>query len=174
MIRSHILILLVIGTFFTAFAHADTVIYKKVNEDGTVTYSDTPFDGAEKVIIKAQSSVIPSTPVAPPPPPAPKPAVKPKKHKLSILSPENESTIRDNSGNFRIITKLEPSAAGIYTLDMNGVTYQSPNGVFDMKNMNRGEYNYKVTFADKSGKVIASTKSSTLFLQRASVLFNNR
>ncbi|MEM0910745.1 MAG: DUF4124 domain-containing protein [Pseudomonadota bacterium] len=164
---------IVVFTLVAQSAIAETVIYKKVNDDGTTTYSDTPFPGAEKVIIKEQSSVIPSTP-APPLPQIPKTTVKKKQHKLSILSPVHESTIRDNSGNFRIITKIEPSLAGIYTLDMNGITYESPTGVFELNNMNRGEYNYKVTFSDKSGKVIASSPQSTLFLQRASVLFNNR
>ncbi len=158
-------------TGFNAFA--DTVMYKKVNEDGTITYSDTPFPGAKKVILKEPSSVIPSSPPKSVPV-IPQPVVKKKKHKLSILSPANESTVRDNSGNFRIITKLEPSIGGIYTLDMNGVTYESSTGVFDLKNMDRGEYTFKVTFSNKSGKVIASSPQSTLFLQRASVLFNNR
>lgn len=173
MFKIGINIFVVISALLAFSALADTVMYKKVNEDGTITYSDTPFPGAKKVIIKEQSSIIPSTTVKTPPP-SPKVSIKKKKHKLSILSPENQSTIRDNAGNFRIITKLEPSIGGIYTLDMNGVTYESSTGVFDMKNMDRGEYSYKVTFSDKSGKVIASSPQSTLFLQRASVLFNNR
>ncbi|MGQ8366231.1 DUF4124 domain-containing protein [Glaciecola sp. 1036] len=147
--------------------NGQTIVYKTVHADGTVTFSDKPSPGAIEVILGDSTTVIPSSPV---PKIEPDVAVKKKQFNLTIVSPKQEATLRDNSGNFSIQAQLKPSIGGMYNLTINGQSFQSPSGVFQLENMDRGEYSYKVDFTDNSGKIIASSEQRTLFLHRASVL----
>lgn len=154
----------------SSISFADTIIYKKVNKDGTITFSDQPLPGAIEIVIQQQASIIPSASVQNSALPTPTVKVKEKEYSLIVVSPENEATIRNNAGEFSIRAKLQPDLGGLYLLEINGTQYESPTGVFTLENMDRGEYQYKVSFADNSGKVIALSESRRLFLHRASVL----
>lgn len=150
---------------------ANSSIYKKVNTDGTVVYSDRYFPGAQLVSIDASTLVIPSS----------KPLTTPslttnnpqQRHSITISTPaKDKHTFRDNNGNISLVVSLEPNTGGYFELHLNQKVYQSPTGVFNLENLDRGEYEYSFKFIDKTGKVIASTPVRYFYLHRASVLFN--
>ncbi|GLR72517.1 DUF4124 domain-containing protein [Agaribacter marinus] len=144
-------------------------VYKTVHEDGTVTYSDTPSAGAIEVEIKSTITTIPASPLKPPKTSLQN-TIKKKSYQLSVLQPNDEQTIRSNSGDITIAAALEPKLAGLFTLSLSGTDYQSPTGMFALKNVDRGEHTYQIHFTDNTGKVIASTPPRKLYLHRTSLI----
>lgn len=146
-------------------------IYKTVHADGSITYSDQASSNAVEVQLDVNSMTIQSRVSSTPP--LPQNRVKPKpRHVVSILSPAPDATIRNNAGNINIAASLEPKLAGLFELSINGQTYESMTGVFTLTQMDRGSYQYSVSFIDNSGKLIASSDVLTLHLHKASALIN--
>ncbi len=146
-------------------------IYKVVNEDGTITFSDRPLPGSEELEITVPTSNV-RTNV--PTPPALNVYQKNDKteYKIEILSPEKDATIRSNTGEVNIVASIKPNRAGLYQLSLNGQTVESPTGKFYIKKLPRGAYTYNINFLDNSGKVIASSETRNLYLHQASALIN--
>lgn len=161
--------------FILATSHSNSYaindkIYKTVHADGSVSYSDQPSEGAVEIDIGGNALTIQglkSPPITPP-----KILKQTTDYKLTILSPAKDATIRNNLGEINIAAQLEPSLAGTFELVINGTAYQSVTGIFRLSNMDRGSYQYLIHFIDNSGKVIASSQTSTLHLHKASVLIN--
>ncbi|WP_395345256.1 DUF4124 domain-containing protein [Ningiella sp. W23] len=152
------------------YALANDKIYKIVNADGSITFSDKPANGATEVELSGNTAnvqALVAVPQASTSAPQNEPAIK---YQLLITSPEPEATIRDNSGNVSISAKITPSANGTYRLTFAGTEYRSTSGVFSLTDINRGEHKYKVSFIDNSGKLIASSEQRTLYLHQASIL----
>ena len=166
--RSIVLCLL----FFTLCSiNAQTKIYKVVNKDGTISFSDSPAPGAEEVVLSksknTMQSVLPSNS-------QPSTQKKPEtQYQLSIKSPGPDATVRNNTGKVNIAAQIVPQARGIFELNFGGELYTSSTGVFNLTDVNRGTYSYSVKFNDNSGKVIASSESRTLHMHQASVLIRN-
>jgi hypothetical protein len=92
---------------------------------------------------------------------------------VSILSPAAEQTLRDNSGAVTISASVLPKKAGKFQLIFDGqvLKTQSKNQ-FQLETVNRGAHTIKVNFLDNSGKILASSKQQTFYLQKASALIN--
>lgn len=166
--RSLVLLLIL---FITLSVTAQGKIYKIVNKDGTVSFSDLPTPGAEEVALNSSSTTMQFVPVQAQPVPIqtrPSPSFQ-----LSILSPAADATIRDNNGNLKITAKIQPKAPGKYILDFAGQQHSSDSGVFTLKGINRGAHTYSLAFVNNTGKVIASSDERTLYLHQASVLIRN-
>lgn len=148
-------------------------LYKVVNPDGTITYTDQPVPGAEPVdLAGVNSAVVPSMRPATPPVSKKKERKTPE-YKLGIVSPADGETIRNNLGELTIVARMEPQTGGTYQLLMNGVPYASQdNPVFALEGVNRGEYQYQVQFLNNSGKVLASSEQRVLYLHQSSALIN--
>jgi hypothetical protein len=156
------------------------VVYKKVNEDGSVTYSDVPSDGAKQLVLtQHNTAVMPSSQTSPASNkqlklPAPtKRSIIVKSYSIRILSPTPGQTIRSNNGVLDIETKLAPEVAGRYELLLNDTLHTSQGSPkFHLENISRGEHRFQVRFVDNSGKILALTPMQTVFLHRASALIN--
>ncbi len=145
-------------------------IYKTEHQDGSVTYSDVPSEGAIRIELDVNVTTIQSSPAS-----APIPVITTKSTTqltLTILSPENNATVRNNMGNIAIAASLEPIVGGTFHLHINDQIHQSATGVFTLSNMDRGAYQYHIKFINNSGKVIALSESRTLYLHRASAQIN--
>jgi hypothetical protein len=166
-------VLIFMLVLITAFGvTAQTKIYKVVNKDGTISFSDEPIAGGEEVQLSGNSTTIESVPV-PLQPATPQEPPKQVNYRISILSPAPEATLRNNNGDIRIASRIEPKTTGTYLLDFGGQQQSSNTGVFSLENIDRGAHTYKVLFTDNKGKVIASSDERTLYLHQASVLIPN-
>lgn len=146
-------------------------IYKTVHQDGSITYSDQPSDGATEVKLNVPTSTFQSMA----PPVSPVVQMKPKaqvSYIISILTPEPEATLRNNVGELSIGAAIEPKVGGFYQLHINDQVHESATGLFRLVDMERGAYQYSVKFIDNSGKVIASSESRNVYLHQASALIN--
>ena len=157
-----------------ATSSSPMTIYKVVEKDGSVTYTDKPQQNAEPLAFDVKTqNVVTAAKVTPPPPTKPT-APKPN-YRVVITSPAPEATIRNNLGEFTI-SAAQPGApkAPIYRLIFDDVPLASnSSGVFKLSGIHRGAHTYKVELTNNKGKTLASSPLQTLYLHQASALINN-
>lgn len=157
---------------------AQTVVYKKTNPDGTISYSDQRSDGA--VALDETNSNTAVMPSLQPPRERLYTSAKTTKslkaadiYTLKIISPEDEGTVRNNLGEVDVVASISPKASGSFQVLLNGeLKSTQPRPVFHLNGIERGEYSLQVRFVGKSGKILALTEMQTFYLHKASVLIN--
>lgn len=156
---------------FTTSHALQCTIYKTINKDGSITYSDQPSPGAIELSLDVNTSTMQSvqSTTLPKQMSTSKPQIA---YTVNILSPAQDATIRNNMGNINIAASVEPKLGGFFQLSINEQIHESANGLFSLSQMDRGSYQYSVKFIDNSGKVIALSKARTLHLHKASSLIN--
>jgi hypothetical protein len=148
-------------------------IYKWIDEEGNVVYSDTPIPGAQQVNVH--------TPQTYKPPPLP--SVTPSKAdeqqaeqeytEFAIVKPENEETIRDNTGTVPVELSLTPTLDQTHQIvlkidDEALLPGKSPR--ITLRNVNRGAHTLVAQVQDSEGNVLATSDPVTFYLQKASAL----
>ena len=147
-------------------------IYKVVNKDGTVTYTDRPVEGAQAIDVKTQNLVSMPSAVKAPAKPVRKTTQKPlPAFELSMVTPTDGQTIRNNNGTLQVAGNLTPAGNGAFQLFMDETLVDTqPAPVFSLQNVDRGEHKLQIKFLHNSGKVLATTPVHTVYLHRASAL----
>lgn len=154
------------------------VVYKTVKADGSVVYSDVRSDGAVPVKLSSMNTVVvPALNNAAIHTTNQINSVKRRrpeiKYSVFIRSPVAEQTLRDNSGVVIITSEVLPKKTGNFQLVIdNHVVKTQSNSKFKLENINRGAHIIQVNFLDNSGKILASSKQQTFYLQKASALIN--
>ena len=154
------------------------VVYKIVKADGSTVYSDIPSDGAEPVNLSSMNTIVvpalnnaasqTTTPINP----VKKLRTK-EQYLVFIRFPVAEQTLRDNSGTVTINAEVVPKRSGKFQLVIDNQIVQTQlKSKFQLKNVNRGAHTIQINFLDNSGKILASSKQQTFYLQKASALFN--
>lgn len=158
-------------TFSVAEA-ASSRIYVWKNEKGQLVYSDSPQPGAEEVDVKSTNTM--SSPNVDTSILDLKPKEIEEKYSVSISSPEDKGTVRDNTGSVYVSGKVSPIfKQGLkIQLYLDGSPYGKPQDYsrFALRNVDRGEHQIKLTLLNEKGKVIASSKDITFYMHRASVI----
>jgi hypothetical protein len=155
-------------------AAGNKAIYKIVNSDGTVTYTDKPASQAQPMAFDDKTLNVVNAAKAPVlPPPVPTKA-KPQ-YRVSIVSPQPEATVRNNLGEVTISAKqLGTPKAPLFRLVFDGAPYKSnSSGLFKLKGIHRGAHTFKIELTNNTGKTLASSPTQTLYLHQASALINN-
>ncbi|WP_158525377.1 DUF4124 domain-containing protein [Glaciecola sp. KUL10] len=145
-------------------------IYKKINADGSVTFSDKPFDGAQQVDLSNGASTIIPAQASPINTPKHAPTVTQKIPVLTIESPKHQATIRSNTGKVHIVANMEPKISGRFLLRLRDRTLESTSGTFSLDGLDRGTYPYQINFVDNKGKVIASSPTQRFYLHKNSII----
>jgi hypothetical protein len=154
------------------------VVYKTIKADGSVVYSDVHSDGAvpvnlssmNTVVMPALNSASSQTASRNKPVQKSKPQVQ---YTVFIRSPMAEQTLRDNSGAVTINVEVLPKISGKFQLVFdNQVVKTQSNSQFQLEYVNRGAHIIQVNFLDNSGKILASSKPQTFYLQKASALIH--
>ena len=105
--RALYLIVLIVILSSTAVYATSTKVYVWRNEQGVLVFSDSPRPGAEEVDVKTDNDVLPSvdTSIL---------DIKPKEiqeqYHVEISQPEDNATIRDNTGSVYIAGVLSRSS----------------------------------------------------------------
>jgi hypothetical protein len=151
-------------------------VYRIVGPDGSVTFTDQPVQGAEKVDLPPVSTY-----------PAPRlatPAVSGQDaqpaaagySRFVVVSPAPETTIRDNQGDVSMLVQVEPSLQADQghriQFMVNGVDQGEPSSSTGVtfQNLDRGSHNLSARLIDAEGRTLMTTPEVTVFVQRASVL----
>jgi hypothetical protein len=171
MIKFLLLVLLTLSLATPVIA-TTAKIYVWHNEKGQLVYSDTPRVGAEVVNTKQGNIIKSSTSIATQVLDIQKKDII-EEYEITINSPKNNATIRDNTGSVYISAIIEPIFKHGLTIQLllDGKPYQSPqpDTRFSLRNLDRGEHQIKMQVLNEKGKVIALSKSITFYMHRVSV-----
>ncbi|MDH5425243.1 MAG: hypothetical protein OEY29_09635 [Gammaproteobacteria bacterium] len=151
--------------------------YKKINPDGSVSYSDTETPGSEAIT---------------PPQITPSPAIKYNKkipddtssvdgkalpyQSISITSPEDQAVIRGNNGNVTVSLSIQPALQTAFSHSINifvdgkviktGITTSS----ILLNDLDRGGHTITAQIVDLKKKLLKSSQSITVHIKRHSIL----
>ena len=165
-----ILFAIALGLSFSALA----TIYKWVDEDGKVHYSDKPREGAQvltpnpntenaiKFSVPHEAQVDDQQPTA-------------NNISVQILSPVDQQTLRNNSGDFTVTATVSPRAANtmnVLLMDGQAVGQPQKSSVFNLQGIDRGAHTLKIQVVDGQQRVVATSPEITIFLHRFSKHFN--
>jgi len=138
---------------------AQATVYKWVDKDGKVHYSDEPHPNAEIVELKEKTlNQITLPPVNPDTNDSQ--AIEQTKYQVVITSPEEEETVRDNNGDFQVTATVTPEIKSQYQI----------GGTFQLSNIDRGEHTIVVDAMTQNGKVFASSSPRKIFLHQAAMI----
>lgn len=153
-------------------------VYKWVDPDGTVHYSDKPQPGAEEVRVPPPQTYTPTpyTPITPRPEATAAPA---EYTSLSIASPAPDANIWDNTGAIPISFSIEPaldSGRGHQLVVLiDGKTLPPTKSTSTtLENIERGSHTLQGQVVDAAGNVLISSPAITVHLHRQSVFGPNR
>jgi hypothetical protein len=157
---------------FTGTLHA--AIYKHVNEQGEVVYSDTPAPGAEKMKLpEVQTYTPPKVPLIRP---EDVPLASEIYGALTFVKPLDQSTIRNNLGVIELQLGIEPA---LKVRENHRVQFYLDNERYGplvdttsimMSNIERGEHTLSASVIDDGGNVIIASPPVTVFVKRESIL----
>lgn len=139
-------------------------IYRYVDEDGKVVFSDQPQPGAEAVRVE-RTNTYQALP-AEPPPASETPAEEAEGYAaISILAPENDSAFWDASGVVPVTVQVVPDLAPGDRLEllMDGNSVAEPSRVtrFSVREVERGTHTLVAQVIDAEGKVLARSDTTT-------------
>ena len=170
--RHAILIILFIASLkLTTYASTEVSIYQRIDKNGDISYSDKVSPTAKKINVIPQNTVKVI--------PVKKRATKSKSRETSplttitITSPSDQQTIRDNQGNLSITAEVSQRIPTSYRyqliIDKNIHTTQPLTANFSVRNIDRGAHEIKIALVDDKGKIIALSGSYTIYMHRASI-----
>jgi hypothetical protein len=158
-------------------ASAQAEIYKSVNENGEVIFSDVPSQGAERVRVPEIPTYTPvPIPVATPEPAAAETSAGESYKTLAISRPGNDETIRSNAGILNVAVSLKPELqTGIghrVQFFMDGQPYGKPLARLSTSftNVDRGTHTVAAAVIDENGDVLIEAAPVEFHLLRASLL----
>jgi hypothetical protein len=150
-------------------------VYKHVDEDGNITFTDQPPPNSTPVEIREPNSS------SPPPVIAPAPAVEAGEpvivsgYDIAIISPAMDTIIPRGPGNFSVSASLSPALKDGHQLQllMDGTPREarqtSPS--WALTNVFRGAHELTVAVVDKKGKQISISAPVTVYVFRPSSNF---
>ena len=156
------------------FASGAHDIYRKVDKDGNVIFTDVPSEGAEKIQLK-ETTTIQSLDVEPSSSQVPtRQEEQPIPYKsVSIVNPQNDEAIRDNAGNVNIKVSIEPALYPGHevVVYVDGEEKTSGAGTaFNLENIDRGTHQLRASIKDHEGHILVSSKSTTFHMLRQSII----
>ena len=146
-------------------------LYKGLDADGNVVYSDKPFDNAE--VLTPPPITIVDAPRIKPEPVAEKEETVEKETKytrFSISSPKNDATIW-NESQLMVTTKITPAlntALGHTTwliMDGKALVKKNKSTSLLIGRADRGTHTIQAQVRDRKGKILKRTKSITVHIK---------
>ena len=170
-------ILFVIAILLFAITPLQAQQTKKVfvtrDANGVLVFSDSPQPDAEEVNLSSRANVMVATdPTLPN-----NKKVEKDVFSIAIVQPEEQGTVRDNTGSVYVTGKISPMfQRGLRVrLLLDGAPQGEPqnNTVFILRDVERGEHKLQMELFDQNGKLIAVSPVTTFYLHRTSVISPN-
>ena len=157
---------------------AAAAVYKWVDREGTVHFSDTPREGSEEVHIAPPQTYTPER--LPPITPRPEvPAAPADYTRFDLASPSADQTLRDNTGavnvNFALDPPLKVGRGHRLVVLLDGKP-QPPvkDTSLTLQNVDRGTHSLQGQIVDGRGQVLMNSATIQFHLHRQSILLPNR
>jgi hypothetical protein len=158
---------------------ASAQVYKHVDEDGNITFTDQPPPNSTPVEISPLNTAVPPSRTAYPAAPS---KVSEKAagsdYKVSISSPADETIIPRGPGNFSVSASVRPALATDHKLQLlvdgsaHGAAQKAPS--WSLTNIFRGERVLEVAVVNNKDKQLAKSASIKVYVFRPSTNDNNR
>ncbi len=150
-------------------------VYRSVDEDGNVVFSDKPGPGAEAIELDEVQTIK----VPPPPRMDFSPKKKPSQRytEVAIQSPQNDEAIRNDGGDVTVNISVKPglNANDSVVLYLDGREIDLGGGLSKaFSGLDRGTHTLRAVVKDANGKELKSSSTSTFHLLRNSVLNRKR
>ncbi|BDM65941.1 hypothetical protein NFHSH190041_33930 [Shewanella sp. NFH-SH190041] len=149
---------------------AQAAVYKWIDKQGRVHYSDTPREDASVVTPAANTEnriALPQQAQRE----SLSPAITATQYQLTITTPEPEATIRNNKGDFTVQVAITPSppTSTRFQLLLDNKLLLPPqrSPLFQLRNVDRGAHQIQVQSLLPDGRILANSASHTVFLHRA-------
>jgi len=164
---------IILGSVILAPALASTTVYRWVDEQGIVHFSDQPHPGAVKMRVEDaptfRAPPVPQTPGAgPAAAPGGAPAVS-----CSITSPGDQQTLMNQysvSGSIQMPGQLDAGDRVVLMLDGKVVTGAADlSGAFHIPQIDRGAHTLAAQVQSSGGQVICQTPQITFYVHQPSV-----
>ena len=156
---------------------AQAEVYRIVNPDGSITFTDQATPGAEPHTLPPVSTYS-----------APKAsaatlagdrqgndAAGPAYRAFAVASPADEQTLRDNAGNISMLVRVDPplrvEAGHRIQFMVDGVDQGEPSTATGVtfQNVDRGSHTLSARLIDAEGQTLMTAPAVTVFLHRATV-----
>lgn len=151
-------------------------VYRTIDENGNVVFTDKPSPGAERIKIDEVQTVSPP-PVADFEYTPPEKSDVSKYTKLEIVNPKNDQVFTGGAGEVTVSVLIQPElrASDRLILYIDGQKQaDSRSTSFSLTNLDRGTHTTKVDVVNKDGKSLKSSAPVTFTIHRHSVLNPNR
>ena len=157
-----------------AFAVQAAVVYKWVDADGVVHFSDQPSPGAEKIYTSSSTAAAASTPRSQggaPQPPRSVAAGGLGYTEISITSPVNDQTFFGDDV-VAVQLNLEPALKPDQSITwrLNGKPLDSDAAAFSLPHLDRGAYTLAATITDQQTSESQTSNTVTFFVRQPSAL----
>jgi hypothetical protein len=161
---------------FSSLTIAETKIYRWIDENGKIHFSDTAVPGTEQLDMKEINLVPVNTQQSDSI--AKELSLDEEEQEVieyhaTITSPEDDTALRSNEGTINIHVAIEPEKDNSHTLQLylDGIKLGSPqiSPAIRAQNIDRGTHQVQVELLDENGKGLAKTQVVTVHLQRASI-----
>ena len=149
-------------------------MYKHKDAEGVTVYSDVPAEGATPIVTPEGNTIKLPKYVA-----KKKPAKESSDSEYStfiIVSPENDSTVRENSGSVTIALSLTPElnteSGHSISAFVNGIKAVSNSAslAITINNINRGSHSIYAVVTDAEGNNLIQSNSINIHLKQFSKL----
>lgn len=169
----------IVASCLLACGSASAAVYKTVDEQGNVVYTDDPVGNGEPVKLPPLSTV--------PPPPARVPQASPSAEQtgaqaapyeqLAVVKPAPDETLRDNTGDVQVQLSIKPGldkeAGDRLQYFLDGQPQGAPTTADKTRfsNVNRGTHTVEAAVVDASGNELKRSDGVRFYLHRESVNF---
>lgn len=163
-----------------AAAPAAEEIYRWVDEDGVVHYSDQPHPGAERLVI--ESAPAPDTRTPPRTDAGQRPAATSQSEappdepagydSLAVSRPSAEETLWNIGGTLEVTLDLQPSLQPGHRVRVyfDGETRDVSGTRFTLDDVFRGVHNIQAEVLDADGNVMIRSEPNRFYVQQTSVI----
>lgn len=150
-------------------------VYKKVDEQGNIIFSDTPMDDAETLNVQPVPTIkLDKMRVPQPVERKEKPTTPTGYSSLTITSPQPEETFWNTGGSVDISVQTAPALQPNHKIQLllNGEMRAGPSASqsFSFSNLFRGSYKSIAQVVDDKGNVLISSPTVTFHIKQASRL----
>lgn len=155
---------------------AQKPIYKVVDAEGNVTFTDIPpaneSEALDSLALPPINAATPfeAAPQAQSPPSSEQPAVR---YRTAVASPENGATIAPGPGDFMVTAAVEPALGPSETLllYLDGQPVGTPQRLpsWQLQNVFRGEHSLQIERLDAADTVLDRSEVSIVYVLRPSV-----
>ena len=177
---------IVLTTFLLASLGVQAELFKWVDADGNIIYSDQPPPGAEKKEHQVDKEALPpltttpalETPVAATKSDAAGLEDSQERYKsIAIVVPEHDTAVRQNAGNVLIKVAIDPylfnERGDLLAIYMDGLEVSRGRDLsVQLVEVDRGTHVIRAEIVNANGKVIKKASPVTFTLLRHSRLFN--